>query len=163
MSSIYDFKVKKSNGQETSLSEYQGKVLLIVNTASKCGLTPQYEALETLYKKYKENGFVVLGFPCNQFGEQEPGTEKEIVEFCSLNYNVTFPLFSKIDVNGDNAHPLYIYLKKTAPGLLGSESIKWNFTKFLVDHQGNIIDRIAPTTKPEDIEDNIKALLAKVN
>jgi glutathione peroxidase len=159
MNSIFDFKVKKSNDQESSLSEYQGKVLLIVNTASKCGLTPQYEALESLYKKYKDSGFVVLGFPCNQFGEQEPGTEKEIVEFCSLTYDITFPIFSKIDVNGDNTHPLYSFLKKSAPGLLGSEAIKWNFTKFLIDRQGKIVDRFAPTTKPEDIEENIKSLL----
>jgi glutathione peroxidase len=159
MNSVYDFKVKKSNGQESSLNEYQGKVLLVVNTASKCGLTPQYEALESLYKKYKDSGFVVLGFPCNQFGEQEPGTEKEIVEFCSLTYDITFPIFSKIDVNGDNTHPLYSFLKKSAPGLLGSEAIKWNFTKFLIDRQGKIVDRFAPTTKPEDIEENIKSLL----
>lgn len=159
MNTIYDFKIKKANGQETSLNEFQGKVLLIVNTASKCGLTPQYEALESLYKKYKDSGFVVLGFPCNQFGEQEPGTEKEIVEFCSLTYDVTFPIFSKIDVNGDNTHPLYSFLKKSSPGLLGSEAIKWNFTKFLIDRNGNIVDRFAPTTKPEDIEENIKSLL----
>lgn len=161
MNSIYDFTVKKNNTQEVSLKEYQDKVLLIVNTASKCGLTPQYEALETLYKKYKDNGFAVLAFPCNQFGEQEPGTDQEIVEFCSLTYKVSFPLFSKINVNGEHAHPLYNFLKSSAPGLLGSEAIKWNFTKFLIDSQGNVIDRFAPTTKPEDIEENIKSLLPK--
>jgi glutathione peroxidase len=159
--SIYEFKVTKNNGQVTDLNEYKGKTILIVNTASKCGLTPQFEALENLYKKYVSSGFVILGFPCNQFGEQEPGTEKEIVEFCSLNYGVTFPIFAKIEVNGENAHPLYNFLKKSAPGILGSEAIKWNFTKFLIDHQGNVVDRFAPTTKPEDIEENIKTLLEK--
>jgi glutathione peroxidase len=159
MTSIYDFKVKKSNGQDLNLEEYKDMVLLLVNTASKCGLTPQYEALEALFKKYNEKGFIVLGFPCNQFGEQEPGTEKEILEFCSLTYDVTFPILAKIDVNGENTQPLFAFLKKAAPGLLGSEAIKWNFTKFLVDRKGKVIDRFAPTTKPEEIEQNIVALL----
>jgi glutathione peroxidase len=159
MSSIYDFKVKKSDGKEILLSEYKNKVILIVNTASKCGLTPQYEALEKLYKTYNEKDFVVLGFPCNQFGEQEPGNEKEILDFCSLTYDVTFPIFAKIEVNGENTHPLFAYLKNAAPGLLGSEAIKWNFTKFLIDKKGKVIDRFAPTTKPEEIEEPIKNLL----
>lgn len=159
MSSIYDISVKKNNGQDLQLKEYQGKVLLIVNTASQCGLTPQYEALEALYKKYQNQGLMILGFPCNQFGAQEPGTEKEILEFCSLNYGVSFPIFSKIEVNGEQTHPLFAYLKSVAPGLLGSEAIKWNFTKFLVDKNGNVVDRFAPTTKPEDIESDIVKLL----
>jgi glutathione peroxidase len=157
--SIYDFSAKKINGKEVSLSEYKDKVLLIVNTASKCGFTPQYEGLETLYEKYKDKGFMILGFPCNQFSEQEPGTNEEIADFCLVNYGVSFDMFEKIEVNGDNAHPLYKYLKKEATGLLGSESIKWNFTKFLVDRNGKVIDRYAPMTKPKSIEKDIEKLL----
>ena len=135
-------------------------MLLIVNIASKCGFTPQYKGLEALYEKYKDRGFAVLGFPCNQFGEQEPGTEAEIAEFCELNYGVTFPMFSKIDVNGEDAHPLFKYLKSMKKGLLGSEAIKWNFTKFLVDKDGKVVERYAPTTKPEDLENDIERAMA---
>ncbi len=141
------------------LSEFRGRVLLIVNVASKCGFTPQYTGLEAIYKKYKERGFTVLGFPCNQFGAQEPGNEEEIKKFCSLTYDVTFPIFSKIDVNGDNAHPLYVHLKKSEPGILGTEAIKWNFTKFLVDKSGQVVKRFAPTTAPESISNDIEQLL----
>ncbi len=149
------------DGKQQSLAEYQGKVVLIVNTASKCGFTPQYQGLETIYKKFKDQGLVVLGFPCNQFGKQEPGESSEIGAFCEKNYGVTFPVFEKIDVNGDNAAELYVDLKKEAPGLLGTQKIKWNFTKFLIGRDGDIIDRYAPTTKPEDIEEDIgKALQA---
>ncbi|MDX1296332.1 MAG: glutathione peroxidase [Sulfurimonadaceae bacterium] len=149
------------NGEETSLSEYRGKVLLIVNTASKCGFTPQYEGLEALYQHYKDDGLMILGFPCNQFSEQEPGTNDEIANFCRVNYGVSFDMFAKIDVNGDNAHPLYKYLKREASGFLGSESIKWNFTKFLVDRNGKVIDRYASTTKPESLKKDIETLLAE--
>ncbi len=145
--------------EKTTLAHYKGKVLLIVNVASKCGFTYQYEGLEKLYKTYKDKGLVILGFPSNQFSNQEPGNEEEIKNFCSLTYDVTFPMFSKIDVNGENAHPLYVYLKKEQSGILGSESIKWNFTKFLVDKQGNVIERFAPTTAPESLEETIKGLL----
>ena len=145
---IYSFKAPRLNGQEQSLADYQGKVMLVVNTASKCGFTPQYEGLEKVYQQYKDKGLVVLGFPCNQFGAQEPGGKEEIQEFCQLNYGVSFPMFDKIDVNGHNTHPLYEYLKKQATGVLGSESIKWNFTKFLVNRDGKVVDRFAPTTKP---------------
>jgi glutathione peroxidase len=131
--SVYPFKAKTIDGKEVSLSEYQGKALLIVNVASQCGFTPQYAGLESLYQKYKDKGFAVLGFPCNQFGAQEPGNEAEIKSFCDLNFGVTFPLFGKIDVNGANAHPLYKYLTSDKPGVLGTEAIKWNFTKFLID------------------------------
>ncbi len=157
--SIYDFKVDKINGQEVSLSDYRGKVLLIVNTASKCGFTPQYEGLEALYQKYKDQGLMILGFPCNQFSEQEPGTNEEIANFCRVNYGVSFDMFAKIEVNGDNAHPLYKYLKSEATGFLGSESIKWNFTKFLIDRNGKVIERYAPTTKPASLEKEIEGLL----
>lgn len=153
--SIYSFKATNIEGKEISFSEYQGKVLLIVNVASQCGFTPQYEGLEKLYKKYKDRGFITLGFPCNQFGSQEPGTEAEIKNFCDLNFGVTFPLFSKIEVNGVNAHPLYKYLTNERPGILGSEAIKWNFTKFLVDSKGEPIKRYASTTKPEDLEKDL--------
>jgi len=159
MSNIYDFTANSLDGKPVSLRDYSGKVLLIVNTASKCGFTPQYEGLEALYQNYRERGLAVLGFPCNQFGAQEPGTADEIGSFCQKNYGVSFPLFEKIDVNGDAAHPLYRWLKSSAKGLLGSEAIKWNFTKFLVDRQGNVIDRFAPTTKPEDLKSNVEALL----
>lgn len=157
--SIYDFEVVDIHHQPQSMSFYKGKVLLIVNTASRCGFTPQFEGLEKLYKTYHDQGFVVLGFPCNQFASQEPLDEAQIESFCQLDYGVTFPMFAKIDVNGDNAHPLYRFLKSSAPGLLGSESIKWNFTKFLIDRHGKVVDRFAPATKPEEIEDAIKALL----
>ena len=156
---IYDFEVTTIEGQKVTLAAYENKVLLIVNVASKCGFTNQYEGLETLYKKYKDEGLVILGFPCNQFSEQEPGNEAEIKSFCSLTYGVSFPMFSKIEVNGANTHPLYTYLKKEKSGLLGTEGIKWNFTKFLVDRNGIVIDRFAPATKPEDIEKDIIQLL----
>lgn len=156
---LYDLKVKNITGAEVSLADYQGKVLLIVNTASKCGFTPQYEGLEQLHKNYASKGLVVMGFPCNQFGAQEPGDENEIKNFCSLTYSVTFPMFAKVDVNGDNAHPLYVYLKKTAPGIFGTEGIKWNFTKFLINKKGEIVKRYAPTDKPESIAKDIEALI----
>ncbi|MCW3174289.1 glutathione peroxidase [Shewanella subflava] len=156
---IYQFDVKDIQGNNVNMGSFKGKVLLIVNTASKCGFTPQYKALEQLYRQYKDQGLVILGFPCNQFGSQEQGSEADISQFCELNFGVTFPLFSKIDVNGDNAAPLYQYLKQSAKGLLGSESIKWNFTKFLVDAKGNVLERYAPTTKPEDLADKIVTLL----
>lgn len=156
---IYQFDIKDIQGTNISMDTFKNKVLLIVNTASKCGFTPQYKALEQLYQQYKDQGLVVMGFPCNQFGKQEQGTETEISQFCELNFGVTFPLFSKIDVNGDDAAPLYQYLKQSAKGLLGSQSIKWNFTKFLVDTQGNVIERYAPTTKPEDLAEVIEKIL----
>ena len=159
MTAITDFTVKASDGSEASLDQWRGKVLLIANTASKCGFTPQYEGLEALHRKYGERGFEVLAFPCNQFGAQEPGNAEEIANFCSLTYDVTFPVFAKIDVNGTGADPLFERLKKDAPGLMGSRSIKWNFTKFLVDREGNTVRRYAPTTKPEDIEADIEKLL----
>jgi len=159
MKTIYDFKVTTITNQEISLQEYQGKVVLIVNVASKCGYTPQYAGLEALYKKYKERGFVVLGFPCNQFASQEPDSEAQIENFCRVNFGVTFPMFAKIDVNGDKAHPLYKYLKAQKTGLLGTEAIKWNFTKFLVDKQGNAIKRFGSSTKPIELEDEIEKLL----
>ena len=155
---IYDFTVLNTNKEPVSLAEYKGKVLLIVNTATGCGFTPQYEGLEALYKKYEAQGFVVLDFPCNQFAGQAPGTEEEIVSFCQLKYDVSFPQFAKIKVNGNEADPLYKWLKKQKGGLLGS-AIKWNFTKFLIDREGNVIERYAPTTKPEDIEKDILKLL----
>ena len=159
--SIYDFNVKDIKENEVSMSKYKNKVLLIVNVASKCGFTGQYEGLENLYKKYKNEDFMILGFPSNQFSNQEPGSNKEIQEFCSLTYGVEFDMFAKVDVNGENEIPLYTYLKKEASGILGTESIKWNFTKFLVDKDGKVIDRFGSTTKPADIEDDIKKLLNK--
>ncbi|MEP7006005.1 MAG: glutathione peroxidase [Sphingomonas bacterium] len=159
MTAITEMSVKAADGSVADLSAYAGKVLLIVNTASKCGFTPQYEGLEALHRKYADRGFEVLGFPCNQFGGQEPGDAAEIANFCSLTYDVTFPVFAKIDVNGDNADPLFERLKSDAPGLLGSKGIKWNFTKFLVDRSGKTVERYAPTTKPEDIEADIEKLL----
>jgi glutathione peroxidase len=156
---IYEFSAKTIQGKEQSLAEYKGKVVLIVNTASKCGFTPQYAGLEALYEKYKDQGFVILGFPCNQFGAQEPGSETEIEQFCQVNYGVKFPMFGKIDVNGSNAHPLYKFLTSEKPGILGTEAIKWNFTKFLVDKNGNPVKRYAPNIKPEDIADDIEKLL----
>ncbi len=158
-SKLYDLKVKSIDGTEKSLSEYAGKALLIVNVASKCGFTPQYEGLEKIYKKYKDRGFEVLGFPCNQFGSQEPGNEAEIKNFCSLTYDVSFPLFAKIDVNGDNAAPLYKFLKSEQKGILGTEAIKWNFTKFLVSKTGEVLDRFAPTSAPESLEKDIEKIL----
>jgi glutathione peroxidase len=154
-----DFTVKGADGQPIDLSAYAGKVLLIVNTASKCGFTPQYAGLEELHRKYADRGFEVLGFPCNQFGAQEPGDAAEIANFCSLTYDVTFPVFAKIDVNGDAADPLFAHLKAEAPGLMGSKGIKWNFTKFLVARDGKAVERYAPTTKPEAIEADIVKLL----
>jgi len=159
MSAITEMTVKAADGAPADLSAYAGQVVLIVNTASKCGFTPQYEGLEALHRKYKDRGFEVLGFPCNQFGAQEPGDAAEIANFCTLTYDVTFPVFAKIDVNGSNADPLFERLKKDAPGLMGSTSIKWNFTKFLVDRTGKAVSRYAPTTKPEDIEGDIEKLL----
>ena len=159
MSSVYDFKCKTSNGQAKSLADYRGKVLLIVNTASKCGLTPQFEGLEKLHEKYQGKGLAILGFPCNQFGHQDPGSNAEILEFCQLNYAVKFPMFAKIEVNGANADPLYKHLKQEAPGLLGSQAIKWNFTKFLVDRSGKVVERFAPTVTPEELEQKAVALL----
>lgn len=153
--SIYDFEVKTIRGERITMDAFRNKLLLIVNVASKCGFTNQYAGLEALYQKYKDKGLVVLGFPCNQFMNQEPLSEDEIKSFCSINYGVTFPLFSKIDVNGEQAHPLYTYLKEAKKGLLGSEAIKWNFTKFLVDKNGNVINRYAPATKPESLEVDI--------
>jgi glutathione peroxidase len=156
--SVFEYTVKDINGQDVSLSQYQGKFLLIVNVASKCGFTPQYKGLEELSEELK-NDVVVLGFPCNQFGAQEPGDAEEIKNFCSLTYDVKFPLFAKVDVNGDNASPLYQYLKQAKPGLLGSEGIKWNFTKFLVNREGQVIKRYAPTDKPEDIKKDLSKML----
>jgi glutathione peroxidase len=159
MSTVYDFSAKTIDGDEQSLAAYKGKAMLIVNVASKCGFTPQYKGLEELYEKFQDKGLVVLGFPCDQFGHQEPGDEEEIRNFCSLNYDVKFPLFAKIAVNGADTHPLYKYLKKEAKGLLGSESIKWNFTKFLVDKNGKVVRRYASTDTPQSIEKDVAAAL----
>ena len=159
MHSIYDWSVQTAGGEVKSLDEYRGQVMLIVNTASRCGFTPQYQGLEALYRKYAPQGFVVLGFPCNQFGAQEPGDITEIQNFCSLTYDVTFPLFAKIEVNGSHASPLFQYLKTAAKGFLGSEAIKWNFTKFLVDSHGTVLGRYAPTTTPKSLEKDIEAAL----
>ncbi len=157
--SIYDFSAVNIKGQEVALSDYQGKVLLIVNTASKCGFTPQFEGLENLYQELRDQGLEILGFPCNQFGHQDPGADGEIEEFCQLNYGVSFPMFSKIDVNGGDAHPLYQFLKKEARGVLGSKTIKWNFTKFLVDQQGKVLGRYSSADKPDAIKKDIQKLL----
>ena len=159
MAGIYDFKVNDIHGKPVRLDAYKGKVLLVVNTASQCGFTPQYKGLEKLYQKYHEKGLEILGFPCNQFGAQEPGSEEEIESFCEVNYGVTFPLFAKIDVNGKGAAPLYQHLKKAKPGLLGSEAIKWNFTKFLVDRQGNVVERYAPNVEPESLAGDVEKAL----
>ncbi len=159
MTSIYDVEAKRLNGEPVTLDQFKGKALLIVNTASKCGFTPQYQALEAVYRKFKDRGLQILGFPCNQFGKQEPGDAQEIANFCSTRYEVSFPMFEKIEVNGDGAHPLYRLLKTAAPGVLGSEAIKWNFTKFLVGRDGKVIKRYAPATKPEKIEQDIEAAL----
>jgi len=156
---IHEFTVERLEGGSQSLGDYAGQVLLIVNTASQCGFTPQYQGLEALYQRYRERGLVVLGFPCNQFGAQEPGAAAEIASFCQKNYGVSFPMFAKVEVNGDHAHPLYQYLKKAAPGLLGSEGIKWNFTKFLVNRQGEVTGRYAPATAPEAMATDIEELL----
>jgi glutathione peroxidase len=159
MTTLYDFTVDDIHGKPVRLDRYKGKVVLVVNTASECGFTPQYKGLEALYEKYKDRGLEVLGFPCNQFGAQEPGTADEIVSFCELNYGVTFPLFAKIDVNGEHAAPVYDYLKSAKPGLLGTEAIKWNFTKFLVGRGGKVIARFAPNDTPESIAGDIEKAL----
>ncbi len=157
--SIYDLSATSIDGKSVSFDTYKGKVLLIVNTASQCGFTPQYKGLQALYDQYASQGLVILGFPCNQFGQQEPGNSDQIQSFCETNFGVSFPLFQKIDVNGSNAHPLYQYLTKAVPGILGTEAIKWNFTKFLVDRSGKVVKRYPPTTKPEDLEKDIQGLL----
>jgi glutathione peroxidase len=159
MPSIYDFSVDDIHGKPVKLDKYRNKVMLIVNTASKCGFTPQYKGLEALYEKFHGKGLEILGFPCNQFGAQEPGTEKEIAEFCELNYGVTFPMFAKVEVNGGKTAPVYKYLKAEKPGLLGSEAIKWNFTKFLVDRKGNVLARYAPNDTPESMAGDIEKTL----
>lgn len=160
MTDIYAFEAVDIKGASVKLADYRGKVVLVVNTASKCGFTPQFAGLEKLYEKFRDRGFAVLGFPCNQFGKQDPGSNGQIEEFCQLNYGVSFPMFAKIDVNGPDAHPLFQHLKSNAPGIFGSENIKWNFTKFLVDKNGKVIARFAPLTKPEDIEQAVSAALA---
>ncbi|MBM7332062.1 MAG: glutathione peroxidase [Alcanivorax sp.] len=159
MTTLYDFEARTLDGQPRPLSDFKGKVLLIVNTASKCGFTPQYQGLQKLYDNFADRGLEVLGFPCNQFGHQEPGDSGEIGAFCEKNYGVRFPVFEKIDVNGEHAHPLFRYLKAEAPGVLGTEGIKWNFTKFLVDRDGRVVKRYAPKDKPEKLADDIEALL----
>jgi glutathione peroxidase len=157
--SIYDFTARTIDGKDQQLDAWKGKVALIVNVASKCGFTPQYEGLEAIWRRHRDEGLVVLGFPCDQFGHQEPGDEAEIREFCSLRYDVTFPLYAKIEVNGPDTHPLYEHLKTEAPGLLGSKAIKWNFTKFLVNREGEVVKRYAPQDSPESIEKDIEKLL----
>jgi glutathione peroxidase len=157
--SVYEFSAKDIEGKEQSLSSFRDKVLLIVNVASKCGYTPQYAGLEALYEKYKDRGLEVIGFPCNQFGGQEPGSEQEIASFCSLTFGVKFPLFGKIEVNGKGEHPLYRYLKETKPGILGTEAIKWNFTKFLVDRKGQVVERFAPNAEPQSLSAAVEKLL----
>jgi glutathione peroxidase len=159
MTSIYDISVKNIKGENTSLDVFKDKVLLVVNVASKCGFTKQYASLQQIYQDLKDRGLVVMGFPCNQFGAQEPGSEQEIEQFCQLNYGVSFPMFAKIDVNGDNTHPLYKMLKSEVKGILGTEAIKWNFTKFLVDRRGTIVGRYSPQTTPEDLKKDIENLL----
>ncbi|MCW9011727.1 glutathione peroxidase [Marinobacter sp.] len=156
---IYSFSAKDIKGQEVSMDDYRGKVLLIVNTASKCGFTPQFEGLQTLHDELGDRGFEVLGFPCNQFMNQDPGNDDAISQFCSLNYGVSFPMFAKIEVNGDGTHPLFRFLKREAKGLMGSEKVKWNFTKFLVNRDGQVVRRYAPTAKPADIRADIEKLL----
>lgn len=159
MAGIYDFTVEDIKGLPVKLDRYQGKVMLVVNTASECGFTPQYQGLEKLYRQFRRKGLEVLGFPCNQFGEQEPGSEAQIEAFCEVHYGVTFPLFRKVDVNGDNAAPLFKWLKKEKPGLLGTGAIKWNFTKFLVDRKGDVVARYAPSDTPESMQGDIEKLL----
>jgi glutathione peroxidase len=158
---VFDFQATALDGNPVDLGQYRGKVLLIVNTASRCGFTPQYQGLELLYRRYQDQGVEVLGFPCNQFGSQEPGTDAEIGHFCEKNYGVSFPMFAKVDVNGDQAHPLFRHLKSEAPGVLGTEGIKWNFTKFLIGRDGKVVHRYAPQTKPEDIAEDVDRLLAE--
>ncbi|TXR70038.1 glutathione peroxidase [Bacillus sp. AY18-3] len=158
---VYDFLAKTITGEDKSLKDYEGKALLIVNVASKCGFTPQYKGLQEVYDKYKDQGLEVLGFPCNQFGGQEPGTEADITSFCELNYGVNFPMFAKIDVKGDKAHPLYTYMTEQAPGLLGMKAVKWNFTKFLIGKDGKVVGRFAPQTKPVDLEVEIEKVLGE--
>ncbi|MEM8660413.1 MAG: glutathione peroxidase [Pseudomonadota bacterium] len=159
-STVYDFSCATPAGKKKSLADYKGKVLLVVNTASKCGFTPQFAGLEEMYETYKDDGFEILGFPCNQFGKQDPGSNDEIMEFCQLNYGVSFPMFGKIEVNGGSADALYKFLKKEAPGALGTERIKWNFTKFLIDTEGNVVKRYAPTDTPKAIAKDVVKLLA---
>lgn len=159
--SIYDITVADIHGQPVSLADFRGKVMLIVNTASKCGFTSQYRGLQKLHEDYANQGLAVMGFPCNQFGAQEPGDADQILSFCEKSYNVTFPLFAKLEVNGANSHPLFVFLKRSAPGVLGTEAVKWNFTKFLVDRRGNMIQRYAPTTKPEELVADIEKLLSE--
>ncbi|HJU71787.1 MAG TPA: glutathione peroxidase [Paucimonas sp.] len=161
MNSVYDFKADSLDGATVDLAQYRGKVLLVVNTASQCGFTPQYKGLEALYRQFRDKGFEVLGFPCNQFGAQEPGDADQIGAFCEKNYGVTFPLFDKIDVNGEHAHPLFRHLKSAAPGLMGTEAVKWNFTKFLVKKDGTVYQRYAPQTTPEELTRDIEKLLAE--
>ena len=156
---VHDYSARTIDGEDRKLSDYQGKVLVIVNTASKCGFTPQYEGLEKVFREFRDRGLVILGFPCDQFGHQEPGDENEIKKFCSTNYDVSFPMFSKVDVNGDHAHPLFKHLKDEAPGVLGSRGIKWNFTKFLVDKSGQVVKRYGSMDKPESIVKDIERLL----
>ena len=157
--SVYEYEARTSAGNEVKLSDYQGKVVLIVNTASKCGFTPQFQGLQELYDKYHDRGLEILGFPSNQFKEQDPGSNEEILEFCQLNYGVQFPMFEKVDVKGENAHPLFRYLSDEAPGLMGSKSVKWNFTKFLIDKEGKPVKRFAPQTSPDQLEKDIEKLL----
>lgn len=159
--SIYDIEVKTIKGEVQTLEPYRGQVLLIVNTATKCGFAPQFKGLQKLHDTYKDQGFAVLGFPCGQFANQEPGTDEEVAQACELNFGVSFPLYAKIDVNGKNAHPLFQHLTKEAPGLLGSKAVKWNFTKFLIDQNGKVVKRFAPTDEPANIESHIKALLGE--
>ncbi len=159
MESIYDIEVETIHGQKKKLQDYKGKALLVVNVASKCGFTPQYDGLQKLYKQYGEHGFEILAFPCNQFASQEPGEAQEIKKFCSLTYDVTFPLFAKVDVNGKSAHPLFKFLKNEAPGVLGTKAIKWNFTKFLIDKNGNVVKRFSPRDEPEKLADDIIEIL----
>ena len=161
MTTAYDFAATDIDGRKRALQEFAGQALLIVNVASKCGFTPQYSGLEALWRKRRDEGFAILGFPCDQFGHQEPGDENEIKQFCSLNYDVTFPLFAKIEVNGANAHPLYAWLKSEKVGVLGTEAIKWNFTKFLVDREGRVLKRYAPNDTPEKIDKDLTALLVE--
>jgi glutathione peroxidase len=158
---IYDYQVKNIRGEEVSLADYRGKVVLIVNTASKCGFTPQYQGLQKLYEQFQAQGLEILGFPCNQFGSQEPGTEEDIAQFCSLNYGVSFPMFAKVDVNGEGADPLFKYVTKEAPGILGTQSVKWNFTKFLVDRSGNVVKRYASADTPDSIAKDLATYLAE--
>ena len=159
MNPIYSFSAETLGGETVSMDSYQGKVLLIVNTASECGFTPQYKGLQELHERYADRGFAVLGFPCNQFGKQEPGDAEQIASFCEQNYGVSFPMFAKIDVNGENAHPLFKYLTEEAPGVLGTEGIKWNFTKFLVDREGNVVNRFGSVMKPDALSGDIEKLL----